>query len=93
MRNPGYVRPMAKVSEDSIRAAMAPGIDQAQATFEAVAQDMAGRSADDVHDERVKRLEAKPFPWDDGELRKIAATIGDESSSTDDDSAEKHDRS
>jgi hypothetical protein len=78
--NPGYVRPMAKVSEDTIRAAMAPGVDKAQATFAAVAQDMAGRSADEVHDELVKRLEAEPFAWDDDELRKIAATIGDQPS-------------
>lgn len=70
---------MAKVSEDTLRAAMAPGVQNAQSTFDSVAEEMAGQPADDVHDELVKRLQAEPFAWDDEELRKIAATIGDQS--------------
>jgi hypothetical protein len=71
---------MAAIDEEMLRAAMAPGVAQAKKTFGEVGEEMGARSADEVHDELVKRLQADPFAWDDGELRKIAATIGQPSS-------------
>jgi hypothetical protein len=69
---------MAKVSEDAVRAAMGPGITASQATFDEVAEQMSDRSPDDIHAELVKRLQAEPFAWDDEELHKIAALIGED---------------
>lgn len=71
---------MAPIDEEMLRAAMAPGVAQAKRTFDDVAERMGDRSADEVHDELVKRLQADPFAWDDGELHKIAASIGQSSS-------------
>lgn len=67
---------MAAIDEEMLRAAMAPGVAQAKKTFDDVAERMGDRSADEVHDELVKRLQADPFAWDDSELHTIAASIG-----------------
>ncbi|MFL6099782.1 MAG: hypothetical protein ACJ71T_07495 [Actinomycetales bacterium] len=70
---------MAAIDEEMIRAAMAPGLSQAKRTFDDVAQRMGERPPDEVHHELVERLQAEPFAWDDGELHKIAASIGQSS--------------
>jgi hypothetical protein len=61
--------------EGALQAALEPGIAKAKAMFDAVAKEMAGKSAEDVHAALVKRLEAEPFEWDDTGLRKIASSI------------------
>jgi hypothetical protein len=79
---------MADYDEKALQDAVAPGIAKAKAQFDAVAKEMAGRPADDVHAELVKRLEAKPFEWDDEGLRRIAASISEATSGSDDSSAQ-----
>jgi hypothetical protein len=76
-----------------LHAALAPGIAKAKAMFEAVAKEMGGRSAADVHAELVKRLEAEPFEWDDTGLRKIASSISGDSSDAEDPESESMDDS
>jgi hypothetical protein len=71
---------MDDYDEDALQAALAPGVAKAKSLFDAVAKDMAGQSADDIHAELVKRLEAEPFEWDDKGLREIASSISRASS-------------
>ncbi|MDP9221020.1 MAG: hypothetical protein M3P23_10850 [Actinomycetota bacterium] len=66
---------MADYDEDALQAALAPGIAKAKALFDEVAKEMGSQSADDVHAELVKRLEAEPFEWADKGLREIASSI------------------
>jgi hypothetical protein len=66
---------MDNYNEDALQAAVAPGIAKAQAIFDQVANDMAGHSASEIHDEPVKQLEAAPFEWDDKGLQEIANSI------------------
>jgi hypothetical protein len=75
---------MESFNDDALQAAAGPGLEKVKAQFEAVAKDMAGRPADDVHQELVKRLEAEPFAWDDKGLRDIASSISQAASGADD---------
>ena len=75
---------MDDYDEDALQAALAPGIAKAKSLFDAVAKDLAGQSADDIHAELVKRLEAEPFEWDDKGLREIASSISRGSSGAQD---------
>jgi hypothetical protein len=75
---------MESFNEDDLRAAAAPGLEKARERFEAIAEEMAGQSADDIHAELVKRLEAEPFSWDDKGLRDIASAISEAAPGTDD---------
>jgi hypothetical protein len=84
---------MENYSEEALQAAAAPGIAKAQASFDAVATEMAGRPAEEVHAELVKRLEAEPFHWDDEGLRTIAASISEASSDGDSSEDSDHDES
>ena len=68
------------VNEETLRAAMAPGTAKAKAICEAVAGELAGQPAAQVHAELVKRLEAEPFEWDDEQLQDLATSISDDSS-------------
>jgi hypothetical protein len=79
---------MEDYDEKALQDAAATGIAKAKAQFDAIAKEMAGRPADDVHAELVKRLEAKPFEWDDEGLRRIAASISEATSESEDSSAQ-----
>jgi hypothetical protein len=79
---------MTDYDEDALQAALEPGIAKARAMFDAVAKEMAGKSAEDVHAALVKRLEAEPFEWDDTGLRKIASSISGTSSDAEDQDSE-----
>jgi hypothetical protein len=70
-------RCMESFDEDALQAAAAPGLEKAKQRFEAIAEEMAGQSADDIHAELVKRLESEPFSWDDKGLRDIASAISE----------------
>jgi hypothetical protein len=75
---------MDDYDEDALEAALAPGIAKAKSLFDAVAKDLAGQSADDIHAELIRRLEAEPFEWDDKGLREIASSISRGSSEAQD---------
>jgi hypothetical protein len=66
---------MESFNQEHLQAAAAPGLEKAKQRFEAIAEEMAGQSADDIHAELVKRLESEPFSWDDKGLRDIASAI------------------
>ena len=66
---------MPSLNQDKLEAAMAPGVAKAKEICETVANDMAGGSADEIHAELVRRLQAEPFEWDDERLQELAASI------------------
>jgi hypothetical protein len=77
-------RCMESFNQDALQAAAAPGLEKAKQRFEAIAEEMAGQSADDIHAELVKRLESEPFSWDDKGLRDIATAISEAAPEADD---------